>query len=187
MTITRAQIDRALDLIERAVEAHETIAHAAVILTTPNVITGDGVPMTPTLGGLDTRGTKPQIDEPAQGGTESISTPESSPELDIPIGESQSVDPLAVAGSADKTPEDDFLDGPTSDTPSLDLTNKKDVDEFRATLGNLLREFGKVVGSDMALDLIEEVTGTKKFSECPPDKLEELHDAVYDALAEAEG
>ena len=151
MPMTKVQIDKALDLFERFVEAHEALAETAVIMTTPTVTSGAPPSLEVPSGGSD-----PMIDEPAQGGDE----------------------PTADAG------EDQGLDLDTlgSDDPALDISDAKAVKEFKETLGGLLREFGAANSPEETLDLIEQVAGTRKFSEVPDDKLEELHDSVYDAM-----
>lgn len=152
MPMTKAQIETALDLFERFVEAHEAIAESAVMNATPTVISGEGY--SPPAAPAEISDSF--LPEPAQGTTDD---------------------------SADDGPSLD-LDTLGSDSPGLDLNDAKAVADFRTQLSNLLREYAGATDPDTALNLIEEVTGDTKFSKCPKDKLEELHDAVYDALNE---
>jgi hypothetical protein len=160
MPFTKAQIDRTLDLFERFVEAHEAVAEAAVIMSTPTV---------------QMSGNLPSIEISAQVQSEEVVTV---PEPAQGASEDSASDPFSLGGSDEPVAD--------PDSPALDLGNAKAVSDFKTTLGNLLRDYGKATDPETALGLIEEVTGSTKFSECPPDKLEELHDAVYDALAELE-
>jgi hypothetical protein len=161
MAITKAQVTALTELAERFVEAVETLAEASVIMTSPSLM----VPPGPA------REIVPGIVEPAQGGTEDSASGLASLGLDD-LGGSPDAPPAVKAKSNSDAP------------PSLDTTDDKAVETFRTQLGTLIREYGAATTPDDALNLMEEVAGTRRFSEVKTETLEELHDAVYDALAD---
>ena len=169
MPMTKAQIEQALELFERYVEAHEALAEAAVILTTPTVVSGEVSP--------------PSVPAAAVSEDEASTTGDTEPSSSDPfsLGDSEPTPAADDAPSPDEA--GDWLDTGEAET-ELDITDAKAVEEFKATLGNLLREYGAAVGPETVLDLIEEVAETRKFSEVPNDKLAQLHDSVYDAMNE---
>lgn len=164
MPMTKAQIDLALELFERFVEAHETLAEVSTNIGTPTVNIGAVNAPTPPA-------------EAISDNEEVASTGDTEDNASDPFGLGEPTPP-----ASDEPVEGELLDDETA--TELDLTDKDAVKEFRTAVGALIREYGSAVSPEAALDLIEETTETRKFSQVPDDMLTTLHDTVYDALNE---
>lgn len=171
MPMTKAQIDIALELLERFVEAHETLAEAAVTSDTPTV-SGAQIEVS-----VPAQAQATVDDEPARGDTDNSSADP----FGLPTTSQPAPEPTPAASDV---PDESDIDNMEEGT-QLDLKDKDAVKAFRAAVGNLIREYGAATSPEVALDLIEEVTpANRKFSAVPDDMLTTLHDSVYDALNE---
>ena len=174
MPMTKAQIETALDLLERFVEAHEAIAQSVTMMTVPQVEISAQTPP------ADTADDEPDLDIEVADAAPATESSSDEVEIDFDFEDEASAEEDTSEEDVTQEADDVPIEG---DDSGLDLTDKKAVDDFRAQLMNVLKEFAKE-GGDVP-DLIESVTGsTRKFSEVAKDMLEELHDAAHDAMAE---